>query len=334
MNTPIEVTQPLPKAAFGATVRLARPLAADLPDALPQMLANAGGLLHIPEAREIGRDPALMVRLGRLFGPEVEDYRHLPTGLAMVHATQPEIFLVTNTLPGARPPPAQPEPPLTADGELPVQYPHRKGWHTDQSYRRPPPDISLFYAVTPADRSRGQTLFASGILAYDALPAALKEKVETLQGLHAQPGTGRGRREALAGKAPRPFALHERSQPQPVVRTHPVTGQRALYLCEYGQMDWFDGPFLGMEPGPHGNGAALLDELMSHYTQPEFVYVHEWTEGDLLVWDNRCLIHAATWYDSEKDRRLMWRTTVRGNPGALYDGERPSWIAQEAAAPA
>jgi taurine dioxygenase len=212
-----------------------------------------------------------------------------------------------------------------------VQYPHRKGWHTDQSYRRPPPDISLFYAVMPADRTRGQTLFASGILAYEALPAHLKARVETLQGLHAQPGTGRGRKEALAGKMPRPFAPHERSQPQPLVRAHPVTGQRALYLCEYGQMDWFDGPFVGMQPGPHGDGAALLDELMSHYTRPEFVYVHEWAEGDLLVWDNRCLIHSATWYDADKEQRLMWRTTVHGNPGAIYAGERKSWIPEQAA---
>jgi taurine dioxygenase len=249
----------------------------------------------------------------------------------VVHETQPEIFLVTNTVPGARPPPAQPDPPLTVDGGLPVQYPHRTGWHTDQSYRRPPPDISLFYAVMPVDRSRGQTLFASGILAYEALPTRLKARVDTLQGLHAQPGTGRGRKDALAGKTPRPFAPHERSQPQPVVRTHPVTGQRALYLCEYGQMDWFDGPFVGMQPGPHGDGAALLDELMSHYTRPEFVYVHEWTEGDLLVWDNRCLIHSATWYDADRERRLMWRTTVRGNPGAIYAGERRSWIPQETA---
>jgi taurine dioxygenase len=115
------------------------------------------------------------------------------------------------------------------------------------------------------------------------------------------------------------------------VRAHPVTGQRALYLCEYGQMDWFDGPFVGMQPGPHGDGAALLDELMSHYTQPRFVYVHEWSAGDLLVWDNRCLVHAATWYDTEKEQRLMWRTTVRGNPGAIYAGERRSWIPEAVA---
>jgi taurine dioxygenase len=331
MSVPIKVAQPLPGAAFGATVRLARPLAAEMPVNLPDVLAQAGGLLLIPEMNEISRAPELLVQLSRQFGPEVEDYRHLPTGQHLVHKTQPEIFLVTNTVPGARQPPARPEPPLTADGLLPVQYPHRKGWHTDQSYRRPPPDISLFYAVTPADRTRGQTLFASGILAYEALPAHLKARVETLQGLHAQPGTGRGRKEALAGQTPRPFAPHERSQSQPVVRAHPVTGQRALYLCEYGQMDWFDGPFVGMQPGPHGDGAALLDELMSHYTQPRFVYVHEWSAGDLLVWDNRCLVHAATWYDTEKEQRLMWRTTVRGNPGAIYAGERRSWIPEAVA---
>ncbi len=97
----------------------------------------------------------------------------------------------------------QPDPPLTAAGKLPVQYPHRTGWHTDQSYRRPPPDVSLFYAVTPVARERGQTIFASGHLAYEALPPDLKAKVETLEGLHAQLGSGRGRSDAEAGKMAR-----------------------------------------------------------------------------------------------------------------------------------
>ena len=96
-------------------------------------------------------------------------------------------------------------------------------------------------------------------------------------------------------------------------------------------MDWIEGPFVGMEPGPHGDGAKLLDELMSHMTRPEFVYVHEWTQGDVLVWDNRCLVHAATWYDAAKEQRMMWRTTVRGNPGMLYAGEKRSWVPAEAA---
>jgi taurine dioxygenase len=329
MTAVIDVSRPLPGAAFGATVRLGKPLSEEMPEGLPQALADSGGLLLIPGLHDITQDPRLLVTLSYLFGPEVEDYRTLLTRVTMAHETTPEIFMVTNMVPGARPPPKRPDPPLTADGRLPVQYPHRKGWHTDQSYRRPPPDISLFYAVTPVARERGQTIFASGHLAYEALPSDLKAKVETLEGLHAQPGTGRSRGDVEAGKVPPAVLPHQRSQRQPVVRIHPVTGRKALYLCESGQMDWFDGPFVGMEPGPAGEGAKLLDQLMTHYTRPEFIYVHEWTQGDVLVWDNRCLVHTATWYDAATEQRMMWRTTVRGNPGALYAGEKRSWIADK-----
>jgi taurine dioxygenase len=323
---------PLPGASFGATVRLgetAQEIVAAAerdPEALPAALAEAKGLLLIPGMNGIADDSALLIRLSRVFGPEVEDYRHTLTDLKSVHASVPEILLVSNMPPVSKAPPKRPEPSLAADGLIPVQYPHRRGWHTDQSYRRPPPDISLFYAVTPSRRDTGQTLFANGILAYEALPAALEAKVDTLEGLHAQPGSGRSREAALAGRPPREFAVHERSQRQPVVRTHPVTGERSLYLCEWGQMDWFEGPFIGHEPGPHGAGAALLDEIMAHLTERRFCYAHEWTQGDLLVWDNRCLVHAATWFDGDREGRLMWRTTVHGNPGAHYAGEAKSWL--------
>jgi taurine dioxygenase len=329
MTAPFDVSRPRPGANFGATVRLANKLGKQMPQGLPQALADAGGLLLIPGLGEISGDPRLLVTLSYLFGPEVEDYRTLLTRVTMAHETVPEIFMVTNMVPGARPPPRQPDPPLTADGKLPVQYPHRKGWHTDQSYRRPPPDISLFYAATPVARGSGQTIFASGHLAYDALSADLKAKVDTLEGLHAQPGTGRSRGDVEAGKTPPAVLPHQRSQKQPVVRSHPVTGRPALYVCEWGQMDWVDGPFIGMEPGPRGAGAVLLDELMAHYTRPEFVYAHEWTVGDLVVWDNRCLVHAATWYDGDTEQRMMWRTTVRGNPGKIYEGEARSWMPRE-----
>jgi taurine dioxygenase len=215
---------------------------------------------------------------------------------------------------------------VTADGRLPVQFPHRRGWRTDQSYRRPPPDISLFLCVVPAPREQAQTLFADGTAAYAALPPALREKADRLDGIHVGLSAGRGRNDVLEGKTPRTLAPHERPQRQPLVRVHPVTGRRALYMCEYGQMDWVDGPIAGLEPGPHGEGAKLLQALMAHATQPRFVYVHEWTRGDVLVWDNRCLLHAATWFDAERIARVMWRTTVSGNPGALYAGQRKSWI--------
>ena len=329
MSVAFDVTKPLTGASFGATVRLAKPLSQGIPDGLPTVLAEADGLLLIPGLQEIADRPDLLVELSRRFGSEVEDYRHTLTAATSVHKAVPEIFLVSNMAPVNRAPPRRPDPPLTADGGLPVQYPHRRGWHTDQSYRRPPPDISLFYAVTPVARDRGQTLFADGTAAYAALPPHLKAKVDGLQGLHCQPGTSRSREAVLAGRPAEQQPAHARSQRQPVVRTHPVTGKPALYVCEWGQMDWVDGPFVGMQPGPHGDGAALLDELMAHYTRPQFVYAHAWTVGDLVVWDNRCLVHAATWYDGDQEQRMMWRTTVRGNPGSIYDGEARSWLPRE-----
>ena len=337
MSSRFEITSPLPGATFGAEVRLVKEAGASAfadameaePEAMPRALANAGGLLLVRGLHEISERPDLLVRLSRIFGPEVEDYRHTLTDLSSVHTAVPEIMLVSNMAPVNRLPPKRPDPPFTPDGKLPLQYPQRGGWHTDQSYRRPPPDISLFYAVTPAKKDTGHTLFANGTLAYDALPADLKAIVDKLEGLHAQPGTGRSRQAALSGQQPPDQPPHKRSQRQPVARVHPVTGKRALYLCEGGQMDWFDGPFVGLEPGPRGEGAKLLDRLMNHLTRPEFVYAHEWTQGDMLVWDNRCLVHAATWYDAEREGRMMWRTTVHGNPGTAYAGEAKSWLPRE-----
>jgi alpha-ketoglutarate-dependent taurine dioxygenase len=334
MTSRFEIARPLPGAQFGGIVRLADSgdahtiiaAAEASSEALPQALAECDGLLLLTGMQAILEEPELLVRLSQVFGPVVEDYRQTLTALNMVHESVPEIFIVSNIPSVGRKPPPLPDPPLTADGKLPTQYPHRKGWHTDQSYRRPPPDISLFFAAVPVPQGQGQTLFANGTAAYAALPPALKQRVDGLEGVHVQPGTGRSRDAVRAGETPRPLKPHERSQRQPVLRIHPVTGRPALYLCETGQMDWIDGPFVGMEPGPDGAGGTLLDELMTHMTRPEFIY------GDLAIWDNRCLVHAATWFDADVHERLMWRTTVHGNPGALYASERKSWLREDIAA--
>jgi taurine dioxygenase len=94
-------------------------------------------------------------------------------------------------------------------------------------------------------------------------------------------------------------------------------------------MDFVDGPIQGLETGVHGEGAILLRELLTHVTRDEFVYVHEWAPGDLLIADNRNLLHCATWYDAEQYTRLMWRTTVMGNPGSEYAGESKTWIPRD-----
>lgn len=334
MSGNFELIRPLAGATFGGRIRVAggsgareTVLAAEAePGALPRALAESSGLLLIPGMDAMTEEPELLVRLSRAFGPEVEDYRSNLTPLNMVHESVPEIFIVSNTPPAARLPPRRPDPPFTADGKLPVQFPHRLGWHTDQSYRRPPPDISLFLAVVPVPRDQGQTLFADTTAAYEALAPDLKARVDGLDGLHISRSAKRSRYDVLEGVTPRALGPHEQPQRQPLVRVHPVTGKRALYLCEYGQMDWLEGPIAGMQPGPDGDGGELLLALMAHATRPEFVYVHEWTRGDVVVWDNRCLVHAATWFDADKEARLMWRTTVSGNPGAVYAGEKKSWV--------
>ena len=108
-----------------------------------------------------------------------------------------------------------------------------------------------------------------------------------------------------------------------------MTGGKSLYFCDSGQMDFLVGPIAGMETGPDGEGAKLLRMLAAHATQRRFTYTHEWTEGDLIIYDNRNLLHSGTWYDAERHIRIMWRTTVRGNPDPAYAGETNSWVPEE-----
>lgn len=331
-------TEPLPGASFGAVLRFSDPSAdaavaaveADS-EALLNAFYAAQGFLYLPNLPTISEQPELLLRLSRLFGPEVEDYRATLTPESAIHPEVPEILLVSNMAPVNRQPPPRPDPPLTADGQLPTQFPQRRGWHTDQSFRRPPPDVSLFYAVIASPEGQGQTLYANGIAAYAALPEHLKQRIENLEGWHVLPGMGRSEHAVRAGETPQTLQPHQQPQRQPVVREHPVTGERALYLCEAGQMDWITGPFVDMPAGPDGEGAQLLYELMTHYTQPQFTYTHNWNASDLVIYDNRSMIHAATWFDAERHQRMMWRTTVMGNPGELYKGEAKSWIAKPAA---
>jgi len=325
---------PLAGAPFGRQLRFVN--AADAknivdalesePELLPQALQEAGGLLLLKDLNEVSGEPSLMLRLSQLLGPIVDNYHETGTPASMVHQRVPEIYVVSNAPPVNRWPPPPPDPPLCPDGTLPVTFPHRRGWHTDQSFRRPPPDISLLYGVQVAVKGQGQTLFADCAAAFDTLPASVKAQIEDLVGIHVEYGANRSEDDVRSQRSLRPLKKHERPQRQPVVRLHPVTGRRALYLCDGAQMDWVDGPLAGMGTGPGSDGAKLAYKLMTHLTQRQFVYVHEWDRGDLVIFDNRNVVHAVTWYDAENYERTLWRTTVSGNPGAEYDGERPSWL--------
>ena len=332
----------LSDACFGAVMRFpelsgAREVVAALeaePETLGAEICARGGLFLVPDMHEISDEPELLLRFSKLLGPEVEDYRNSYAfvnrrNLFDYHDTVPEIIQITNMPPIGTQPSPLPDPPLTEDGRIPVRHPHRTGWHTDQSFRRPPPDYSLFYAKQPVPQGQGQTLFADSTGAYAELPDAMKARIEGLEGIHVLPGMGRSDKAVREGEAPIPLAAHQQPQRQPLVRVHPVTGTKSLYLCGGGQMDFVTGPIAGMEPGPDGDGAALLHELLHHLTQRRFTYTHEWTAGDLVIYDNRNLLHAGTWYDVDAHIRIMWRTTVRGNPDPTYAGETCSWVPAE-----
>ena len=342
MTSPSQLFElsPLPGANFGGVVRFksgmgARAATAALeqaPDALANALYASGGFLFLPLMDEIFDEPRLLVRLSRLFGREVENNLVTFTAenktLFNIHEDVPEILLVTNAPPINNQPMTRPEPPLTPDGKFPTRFPQRRGWHSDQSFRRPPPDFSLFIAVQPTPKGQGQTLFADGAAAYAALPENLKRRIQGVEALHTLPSNGRSEKAVRSGVQPKPLLPHQRSQKQSMVRIHPVTGKPSIYMCESGQLDWVDGPIVGLSPGPDGEGAKLVYELMSHMTQDQFVYVHDWTKGDLVIYDNRNLLHAPSWYEADKYIRIMWRTTVMGNPGPEYAGEERSWIPQ------
>lgn len=177
-------------------------------------------------------------------------------------------------------------------------------WHSDLSYMQKPSLGSLLYALeVPAEG--GDTLFASMYAAHDALPDALKRRIAGLKAIHRygdrwQKDAAQGRaRTALSAsdRAATPDAIH------PVVRVHPETGRRALYVNE-----GFTVGIVGMD---ERESRALLEELFAFSTRPEFAYRHRWKNGDLLFWDNRAVVHAATDYDPGTVRHLH-RTTVAG----------------------
>ena len=265
-----------------------------------------------------------------VFG-HVENMVETRTAPKLVMPGQPEIFLVHGA-DFSRKPPA-----LPAGGDnSAVQFPERKGWHSDQSFRRPPPDASLLYCACPALPNQGRTLFCDATAAYEALSEPEAMQVEEMSIIHCITSAGRSedsvRRRNTQNTRSDDGARYLQPVQQPAVRVHPVTGRRSLYLV-MGQADWLDGPVVGMEPGPDGAGADVLRKLMSHATQPQFVYSHEWNVGDCVLYDNRCLLHAATWFDERAARREMWRLTVTGNPGPDFDQKTPSWQQLSSEAP-
>jgi taurine dioxygenase len=180
-------------------------------------------------------------------------------------------------------------------------------WHTDNSYVEVPPAGSMLYALeVPPSECGGDTSFNNQYLAYDELSDELKRRIAGKSQVHDSSRNSAG---ILRPGVKLPSTPEEVEGPtHPLVRVHPVTGRRALYLGRRRQ--WPSNYIVGM---PNAESEALLDALWAHATQPKYAWTHKWRVGDIVLWDNRCCMHYRTEIDLAH-RRVMHRTTIRGDP--------------------
>ena len=216
------------------------------------------------------------VRFGERFGPPAVSHTRRYT------TKNPAVMLISNIrengqLIGALP-----------DGEM--------HFHTDQCHQERPAMASMLYALEIPSQG-GNTLFANAYLAYETLSAVMKQQIEGRNALNAYDYDNASMKRGTKPREGIPSYWH------PIVRTHPATGRKALYVNRLMTV--------AVEGLPDAEGDTLLNALFDHQEQPQFIYEHIWRPHDLLMWDNRCTLHARTDF-SATERRLMRRLTILG----------------------
>jgi taurine dioxygenase len=176
------------------------------------------------------------------------------------------------------------------------------GWHTDHSNAVRPPKATVLHAVDLPDTG-GDTQYANMAAAYASLPPAIRERIASLMGIHVYQSSHSARKlmtltEADQERVPN-AVLH------PLVRTHPESGARSIYINPIR----IEG-ILGLD---HKEALPLLDELLAHGTAERFQYRHQWKPGDLVMWDNRCLLHKANGDYDMNQRRYLYRVMLQGD---------------------
>jgi taurine dioxygenase len=273
-------------AALGAVIRgvdLRRPLDPDtfkdIHDAWMQHL-----VLIFPDQP---LSDAEHVAFGRNFGEQEIFHQNL-----IKSQRQPEIFRVANTDEDGNL--------LPPSNEAVHQLSSAQMWHTDSSYRPNPSKGSILRGLEVV-REGGETLFANMYAVLDALPADLRARVEGRKARHNFEYL-----RVLRDLPPVSDAERAAMPPvwQPMVRRHPVTGRRSLYISVI-----YNDEVEGMSPD---EGKAFVEQLAAFAGQPRFVYRHKWRPNDVVMWDNRCTIHQVTPYDPTQ-RRVLHRTTIVGD---------------------
>jgi taurine dioxygenase len=176
-----------------------------------------------------------------------------------------------------------------------------EGWHTDHSNDVRPPKATVLHAVQLPDHG-GDTQYANMAAAYDALPDPMKQRLAGLMAIHVYQSSHSARQlmnlpESARERVPN-AVLH------PMARTHPETGRKAIYINPIR----IEG-IVGLD---HREALPMLDDLLTHATQPRFEYRHKWQPGDLVMWDNRCLLHKANGDYDMGQTRYLYRIMLKG----------------------
>lgn len=239
--------------------------------------------------------PEELIRFGRIFG-DLDDHRALPF---YRHPEWPEIFLITNRQIG---------------GKSSTTKDTGRSWHSDHSFTTHPSMITMLHCqeIPPAG---GTTLFTNMYKAYETLSPGLKSILDNLEAVHSL-GYHMSWSKYFRNRDPAQMEKMKTLSPpvaQPVVRVHPETNRKALYVSEAQTSN-----FVGMTPD---ESQGLLNFLFKHSVQPEFTYRHNWTVNDLVMWDNRCSMHLAPADYSHDQPRHMHRVTVLGKPCGRFLNE-------------
>ena len=176
----------------------------------------------------------------------------------------------------------------------------QRNWHSDSSFKKVPAHASLLHArILPPDG--GETEFATMRAAYDALPAARQQALDGLIAIHHY---GHSRRNTGIAITNKEEAERYPPVPQALVRKNPANGRKGLFVSSHASH------IQGMD---EAEGSALIQELIANCTQPQFTYLHRWQVGDLIMYDNRCLMHRARPYKMSEHPRVLHRTAVAGD---------------------
>lgn len=279
MSSPFSVRPLSPHLGAGISgVDLTRDISEELFGALYRAFLRYQVLLFPPQDLSPARQVAFGGRFGELQIHVMNQY----------HADgHPELYRLSNLDEHGRPSGRHPD-----KGTL--------AWHTDGSWQRVTGQATIIYGEVIPERG-GETHFCEMYSAYERLDATWKARIANLRAVHNL-DFSRNRRH---GEDPLTEAQRRAKPPvdHPVVRIHPETGRKCLYLGDHAEY------IVGM---PYDEGRALIEELNALAVHPDLTYEHRWTPRELIVWDNRCVLHRATAYDAATQPRVIRRCTVLG----------------------